>query len=322
MNKSNSRSEVSESKLATRNPQLATRNPIYMKKLTLVVVAIFLIQTINAQSFGLGFKTGLTLSRFNGPSETLNGVDLESNENAGGFMIGAIFKYKITDLAGIKAELLYNQKGSRFNFTGMGYQYLPPVGQPNILLTGEQRIDLDISNNYLNIPIMGYGRVGRFEFEGGVSFGVLLSSNGSGEVVIDGNSTTGTPTGRYSGILEYRFNNTNPRQLSIVSTDVEVLNVDGQMITFPRFLDAYHRFPNLQGLTSDGVFNALDIGVIGGINYYWNSTLYLGARLNYGLSDVTNNDSGYDVSRVDFNGGPRDDKDQNFSIQISLGFSF
>lgn len=294
-----------------------------MKKLTLALLAIFSFQAMNAQGFAFGFKTGMTLSRINGPSEMLNGEDLESNENAGGFMVGAIVKYKFTDLVGIKAELLYNQKGSRYNYTGMGYQYLPAQGQPNnILLTGEQSIDIDISNSYINIPIMGYGRVGKFEFEGGVSVGVLVSSNGSGEVVIDGNSVTGTPTGRYRGILEYRYNNTNPRRIRSVASDVEELNIDGQIITFPRFLTAYHRFPNLEGLSSDRVFNALDLGVVGGINYYWNSTLYLGARLNYGLSDVTNNDSGYDVSRLEFDGGPRNDKDQNFSIQISLGFSF
>lgn len=294
-----------------------------MKKLALVTMIFVLAQSMQAQGVGFGFKIGMTQSTFNGPSEQANGNDLESNSNAGGFMVGAIFKYNITDLVGIKAELLYNQKGTKYNFTGQGYQFLPGQGQPfNTLLTGAQRIDLDISNSYLNIPVMAFGRVGRFEFEGGVSFGVLLSASGNGEVEIDGLSGTGNPTGIYNGVLEYRFNNTTPRRIASVAADVVVLNVDGQMVTFPKFLDAYHRFPALTGLNSDRVFNALDVGLVGGINYFWNSTLYLGARLNYGLSDITNNESGYDVSKVDFNGGSRNDKDQNMSIQVSLGFSF
>ncbi len=294
-----------------------------MKKLVLVFITLLFVQGLQAQGWGFGFKVGMTQSRFDGPSEQANGSDLESNANAGGFMVGAIFKYKFTDLAGIRAELLYNQKGTNFNFTGDGYQYLPAQGQPNnTLLLGDQRIDLDISNAYLNIPILGYGRLGKFEFEGGISIGVLLSSNGNGEVEIDALSSTGNPVGVYNGVLEYRFNNTDPRQILSVAEDVVQLNVDGQSLVFPKFLDAYHRFPNLVGLDSDRVFNAFDMGVVGGINYYWNSTLYIGGRLYYGLSDVTNNDSGYDVSRVDFNGGRRTDMDRNISLQFSLGFSF
>ncbi len=294
-----------------------------MKRLTLVFIALIFLQGLKAQGWGFGFKVGMTQSKLDGPSEQANGNDLESNANAGGFMVGAIFKYKITELAGIRAELLYNQKGTNYNFTGDGYQFLPAQGQPtNTLLTGSQRIDLDISNSYLNIPIMGYGRLGKFELEGGISLGVLLSSNGSGEVEIDGISPLGNPVGVYNGVLEYRFNNTDPRRIGSVAADVVELNVDGQMLTFPKFLDAYHRFPNQVGLDSDRVFNALDMGVVGGINYYWNSTLYIGGRMYYGLSDVTNNNSGYDVSKVDFNGGRRNDKDRNVSLQFSLGFSF
>jgi len=59
----------------------------------------------------LGFKTGMTISKIDGPSEQASGTDLESNTTTGGFMVGAIIGYKFTDLAGVKFELLYNQKG-------------------------------------------------------------------------------------------------------------------------------------------------------------------------------------------------------------------
>jgi len=94
-----------------------------MKKLTLVAIIFVLAQSMQAQGIGFGFKIGMTQSKFDGPSEQANGNDLESNANAGGFMVGAIFKYNITELAGIKAELLYNQKGTKYNFTGEAYRF-------------------------------------------------------------------------------------------------------------------------------------------------------------------------------------------------------
>ena len=260
----------------------------------------------------------MTLSKINGPSEQASGMDLESNTTAGGFMIGAIIGYKFTDLAGIKGELLYNQKGTKYNYEGFGYQRFPTDIGEQITITGEQRIDLDVSTAYLDIPIMAYGRLGKFEFEGGFSVGFLLSSSASGELEIDGVSGSGAPTGPFNGVLDYRYNRDNP---GIVTTpDLEALNIDGQVVNVPRILTAFYPFTTDRGR----FYNVLDFGLVGGINYYWNQTLYLGARLNYGLSDVTSND-GFDVSRASLNNNDfitQSDKDQNFSIQLSLGFSF
>ncbi len=294
-----------------------------MRKILFIVLAVCLTNTAFTQGVKLGFKTGLTVSKFNGPSEESNGMEVESNNTTGGFMVGAMFGYGFTDLSGIKVELLYNQKGTQYNFTGPGFQNLPTETGSNVLITGDQRIDLNISTAYIDIPILAYGRLGKFEFEGGVSLNLLLSSTGNGEVEINGVTPAGSSTGTFNGVLDHRYGRDDiSGRVSFLPEDLITLNVDGQMINVPKILNAYYLFSdNPQSLSSDRVYNFLDIGLVGGINYFWNSTLYLGARLNYGLLDVTNNDSGYDISKINRANGVLSDKDQNFSIQLSLGFS-
>ena len=293
-----------------------------MRKILLFLLIVSIHQIGQTQELTFGFKTGMTISKINGPSEQIGGNDLESNATTGGFMVGAIFRYNITDLFGIKGELLYNQKGTKYNYTGAGYQILPTQTGTRINITGDQRIDLDVSNSYLNLPIMAYGKVGKFELEGGISIGALLSSTATGELEIDGNTAAGASTGTYVGFLDYRYKRDDPGDVvSIVAEDLATLNIDGQNISVPKILGAYYAFNEDRG----SYFNTLDIGLVGGINYYWNRTLYLGARVNYGLSDITDN-NGYDVSKstLDASGNfiSNTDKDQNLSIQISLGFSF
>jgi len=140
-----------------------------MRKILFILLAICLVNTAFSQGVKIGFKTGLTISKFNGPSEESNGMELESNSTSGGFMVGAIVGYGFTDLSGIKVELLYNQKGTQYNFTGPGFQNLPTETGSTVLITGDQSIDLNVSTAYLDIPILAYGRLGKFGFEGGVS---------------------------------------------------------------------------------------------------------------------------------------------------------
>ena len=294
-----------------------------MKKILFIVLAICVVNTAFSQGLKFGFKTGLTISKFTGPSEEINGMELESNSTTGGFMVGALLGYGFTDLSGIKVELLYNQKGTQFNYTGSGFQRLPTETGSTVLVTGDQRIDLNVSTGYLDIPIMAYGRLGRFEFEGGVSLNLLLSGAGNGEVEIDGVTAAGASTGIFNGVLDHRYGRDDiSGRIPFIEEDLVALNIDGQIINIPKILNAYYLFSdNPESLSSDRVYNFLDVGLVGGINYYWNSTLYIGARLNYGLLDVTNDESGYDISRISPANGVQFDKDRNFSIQLSLGFS-
>jgi prolipoprotein diacylglyceryltransferase len=65
-------------------------------------------------------------------------------------------------------------------------------------------------------------------------------------------------------------------------------------------------------------------GLIGGVSFYMSSALYLGARIQYGLADITNNNA--DIAKARTGDAKslilQNDSDQNFVIQASVGFSF
>jgi hypothetical protein len=272
-----------------------------------------------AQTLGYGFKAGLSLSKFDGPSEMSNGNNLEKNDYANGFFVGAIFRYWFTDLVGIKGELLYSQKGTDYNFDGPGYQILPTQGGAPVQLTGNQQININISNAYLDIPILAYGKFGKFEIEGGVNFGFLIASTGSGELNFNGNSLAGSPVEPFDLSLDYKYFKDNPGEVDF-TLGTQSINVDGTASEIPSFLQANYLFSEDRG----NHFNAIDIGLNAGLYYYWNQGLFIGGRLNYGLTDVTK--SRTDVSRVALDANnkfiERDDKDRNISLQFSIGFSF
>jgi len=290
--------------------------------LALLIISCFSLQNIigQAQTLTYGFKTGLSLSKIDGPSEMSGGTELEVNDNANGFFVGALFRYWFTDLVGVKWELLYSQKGTDYSFNGAGYQILPTQTGSTLNINGNQRINLNISNAYFDIPVLLYGKFGKFEVEGGVNIGFLIASTATGELAFNnGTSQTGSPVDDFIATLDYKYRKDNPGEVDF-TLGATTINVDGTPNEIPRILQAYYQFPTDRG----SYFNVIDIGLNAGAYYYWNQGLFLGARFNYGLTDVTKD--GYDVSKVALDGSqnfiPRTDKDRNISLQFSIGFSF
>ena len=72
------------------------------------------------------------------------------------------------------------------------------------------------------------------------------------------------------------------------------------------------------------MYKIIDTGVLAGLSIYFNKGLYVTGRLNYGLSDITKSKA--DVSLVKLDADNKfislDNKDRNFNIQASIGFSF
>ena len=68
--------------------------------------------SLSAQGFSGGFKAGLNFSTFDGDAEVdESGNILETFNNTTGFHVAATFAYAFTDLFGVKADLMYSQKG-------------------------------------------------------------------------------------------------------------------------------------------------------------------------------------------------------------------
>src|SRR5258706_9843430 len=95
-----------------------------LKNLLFITVLLFLAIKVTSQNdaIGYGFRAGISLARFDGPPERgPNGETLETNKMASGFHIGAQFSYKFGDLMGLRAELLFSQRGTDYLYDGPSY---------------------------------------------------------------------------------------------------------------------------------------------------------------------------------------------------------
>lgn len=294
-----------------------------MRQLLLFCFALFLGASLplSAQEFSGGFKAGLNFATFDGPLETGAGdVELESFGNSTNFHIGAIANLRFTDIFRMRAELLYSQKGGIINFNGPSYWLFEPTGEdPAFAVSGQRTSVLEVTNTYLEVPIMAVARLKKFELSAGLSAGFLVSSRGEGEINIDRATTAnGAVVQPFSLNLDFNYLKDEPQQLN--EDNSALLEVDGRNVFLPENLNA--RYQQLDD--EDNLFKTLDVGLVGGVSYFINQGLFIGGRVNYSLLDITSTEQ--DISRSSINEDnsyvKRDDDDRNFVLQLSVGFSF
>ncbi len=287
------------------------------KNIATVFFLLFFV-SLNAQ-IRYGFKTGLNFAQISGPSETdAAGVSLENWKNVVGFHIGISFSNKFTDNFGVRGEVLYSKRGGQYKYEGPSYRFF---NYPNgtSYATGTSKYSINISNAYIDIPVTAFVRAGSFEFSGGGYVGFMVQSNGEGALLFSkGVSELNLPIADTEFLLDYNYRKDDPGAAS--GTDIQVVRVDNRNLELPKTFGAYYDYPDDKGR----LFNSLDFGLIGGVAYYLSSSLYAGVRLQYGLADVTNNQADLQKNSTGNNKALifRDDKDKNFSIQASVGFSF
>ena len=300
-----------------------------MKQLILLLLLILGTFTAEAQ-MKYGFKTGLNFAHIDGESETgTDGANLESWKNTTGFHIGMTLSYKFTDHFGLRGELLYSKRGGKYTFDGPSYRIFRHTSG-SILTTGTSKYLINVNNSYIDLPVMAYGRFGDFEISGGGYVGFLVQSAGEGSLQYSGKTALGNAVyanpDKTATLLDFNLNHNYRRDdpgAGSSESDSEVpinVKVDGFIAETPKTMGAYYDQP--QG--KDQLYTNLDFGLVGGVSYYISSALYLGVRLQYGLADITNKGADLSKASVDSNGGLifRDDKDKNFMIQASVGFSF
>lgn len=283
-----------------------------------ILLYTFLVLTFTLQSqgeFSGGFKAGLNFNNLNGPAES-DGEIFDSNT---GFHIGATIVYTITDLFGVKAELMYSQKGTQYRYDGPSYFtfYTINTGVP-IYANGTRRSDISISNSYIDLPLMVYYKIGKLELEVGASAGLLVGSSGSGGITFSGTTLAGSPVSEFTTGVDFGYYS-NERGLAELGTSEQIT-----LNTLPAFkpgsIGAYYEAAD----NDTNKFKTLDIGLNAGLAYFLNKGLYVGLRGNFGLTDITNSEQ--DLSLVALGPGntytTRDDKDTNFSLQASVGFRF
>ncbi len=272
-----------------------------------------------AQEFSGGFRAGLNFTTINGPAEmNADGMELDEYNFSNGFHIGAIANLRFTDIFSARAELLYSQKGGIYEYAGPSYWVFEPLNNnPAFIATGERETSLEITNSYIDIPVLAVARFGKFEVSAGMSVGFLVASRAAGELRFEGVSPQGTPIEPFNVALDFNYFDGAFRLND--AGDTEIREIDNQDVEIPATLGAYYQ--ELE--EGENLYNTIDVGLIGGLAYYLNQGLFLGLRLNYGLSDISQMNRDISLQSLERVGeyNLREDDDQNFNLQISVGFS-
>jgi len=308
-----------------------------MKRLFLLIAVLiwsFHAQAQDAGDFSVGIKAGLNFATFGGPSErSSTDARLESNSVITRFLIAPTFRYALTDVTGLLLEIQYSQKGGNYAYTGESYWIVEDVTTDPLYFSGNRSVSLNVNNGYLDIPLMFYGKAtSNVSFYGGPYIGFLLNSTGAGQLSFDA-----APRDFGSNIevdlqpinieLDHDYRKDPQDDFILEYQPIYNLNSVGSVERFgdaraPSITDAYHDFEEKDG----NFYNALDYGLIGGIEYRFDTGLGIGLRASYGLADITNNF--YDYSKVstvdpdnnDLNRILREDRDRNLLLQLYIGF--
>jgi hypothetical protein len=292
---------------------------LIMNRIILLLIALAIASTARSQVAGATFKAGLSFSRLDGPSEVDgNGRELEDFTFATGFHIAGGVNLKFAESFGMRAEVMYSQKGGNYTYDGQSFWIFFTQSGSEIYAVGNRRTVLSITNSYIDLPVMVYYRAGRIELSAGVNAAILASSRGGGELTFSGVSLGGTTIDPFTIALD--FNDFKDAFQRADIDDFVTRVIDNQVVEIPISVGSQYAALGREG----NLYNSFDLGLNAGLAFFLNQGLYLGFRLNYGLLDVTKNDQ--DISRLELNPEnsfiQRNDFDRNVSLQASIGFSF
>jgi|1048.fasta_scaffold23790_2 hypothetical protein len=273
------------------------------------------IPTLSTAQVKGGVKIGLNISSLKGPAEVDpdKGTVLETTESYTGFHMGPSFSVPFSDRFGLRGELLYSKKGFQYQYEGLSPRRFTYDNNQGLGATiGQTNLGLSVNFVNLDVPLMAYARLGKVELSGGAYLSLLFQKVAEGIMQYSWKNLDGTE-GQIEQIQVHNYNKD-----AIGGADggeTIVTRVNGRNVTLPRTVGAYYDFIEDKG----NLYRTLDYGLLGGASFYISSTLYIGARLQYGLVDLTNNNA--DMSR--YLGFPfnREDKDYNYNIQVSVGFN-
>ena len=274
-----------------------------------------------AQDLSYGFRAGLNSTTILGEYEMDdNGNDLESRGYITGFHVGGGIRFNFTDALSVGVELLYNQKGTKYNYEGSSFKILETDLGNTRISTADTDMFLNISNSYIDFPLnVHYRFIRQLEVFAGLNAGFLVNTVASGELKMNDIKVNGQSVNNGDPItleLDYNYYRDDPGEG--FSDEIINVTINNETVAIPRILGAYYDFDEKKR-----PYELLDVGIAAGLNFFFNESLYLGARVNYSLLDVTKEES--DFARYEHNNGTyitRSDNDVYLSFQASIGFSF
>lgn len=288
----------------------------------LLILLLVTLSTSLYSQHKVGIRAGLNFSSFSG--------ELEENEDYGissGFHFGINYTYLFNDNLSFRGEISYIQRGANQSLqdtSGSVYYIINPleVGVDNILAFGEIDYQIEITNAYLSIPITTHYRVNKFEFFGGASVDFLIGPRARGLVDFRSDELIDEPF-FFTQSLDYRYSSDVAGSFNDFVQDNIVININGENLLLPRFAGAYYNFTTAQ-LNGQQRFKRIDSHLIFGLNYFINPGFYIGARGEFGLFDITNDEIDISLRELDSNNEfiLRTDTDRSISLSVSVGFRF
>jgi len=279
-------------------PYFRHAKDIHLKNIIIILLCLSAIG-LSAQSQKIGVRAGLNQSWLSGPLETN-----ESMTRNGGFHFGF--------------EVLYNQKGTTQKYLGETYYILRRQSE-RLLDYGAMDYSLSISNGYLSLPVSASLYVlPKLELFGGASVDFLISPTGRGR--IDYTSKEFEEGIFFIQSLDYNFYNDEAAMSQLFNNRTIILLVEDEPLPIPRVIGAYYFFDDKDG----NRFKPIDLSLHIGANYFINTGFFVGATLNYGITDVTRNQMDVSLGELNPDGSfiLRNDSDHQLSLQVSLGFRF
>lgn len=282
----------------------------------LFVILVFWISPALCQFSG-GFKAGYNINSMEGPKiVNANGEELERFDNANGFHVGAILNYEIVDYFGLRSYVLFTQRGGSILFDSEdSYLFLRDTETNERRVgRGSKRISLTLSNSYIEIPLMLYGKYEKFELTFGPSIGFMVASTASGSITFDGEYRREPVEFRSNIDHQYYRDDAGEGERPIAFT------TGLEEVQFPGTHLAYFEFDDKE----ESLYTVINFGLMGEFNFFFNKGLFLGVGYYYGFNDVTNSSMDADWQQLDDNNRLvfRDDEDTLAALQLSVGFRF
>lgn len=293
-----------------------------------VFVLVSIYAHVSAQKFGI--RAGLNYNRFSGPLE--QGLS-EKFQYSNGFHFGVNYLYKLTDVFSVSGEVGYSQGGTQHQVFGDGY-YKIPITSPTDFVNfnafsyekGYMEYNIKVSNAYIQIPISLHIKpntkipvLRNLELTGGAYLGFLIGPRGNGTLYFDQNNDRV----RLKQTLIHNYNSDRAKGMNVNGGPGPGVFLGEQIVLLAKETGAYYNY--LESEMNGRLYRAFDLGLTGGLNYYFNKGFYLGCRYELGLLDVNNNKmdmlkGSYDEENLQMI--PSNHFDRNTGIQISLGFRF
>ena len=276
-----------------------------------IIAALFISFSFISGAFAqtsFGFRTGLSFSTFSGELE-----EGESYEFDSGFHIGLGFNRNFTDIWGVRAELVYSQKGGVIRYDGVSNILLRDRIERLLPYSGNQISNLSITNSHIDLPLMGFGRITNWlELSVGVAPSFLVTSRGTGDL----NFTSEELVQDIDLSLEYNYLSDKAGDLGIDSETLTIIEERTRKeLTIPSRPGAYY----FQEEVNDNKYNIFSLDAVAGVSVFVNRGLFIGGKAQFGLLDVTNDSADFALSDK---GTSQADKDVNVTYQVSVGFYF